>query len=478
MAEFAHEVLILDDSATSQSVGSQAPASLRITICNTAEDALRQIGVDGEAQEYLPVEQIEHPYDIVLLDYRLNESDMRNYPMGGLTLHPLFKASFTKKKRGQCIVCCYSDKMGTEKPKAQYVFDLAERKLRGTGRLSGLHQSGIGGIKWEELLIERADSIFTDAPSEVFFEIATACGRDSGSLGDLNLAALASYLGVGSCTLNQFLARQGSFTAHERDWLLGWILKRSLCHSMFMAYNAIPKFTHLAKKDGRQLDTPITSALTEDSLLKIGGHCIPRKLAADLTSIQESSLKIVGENDANDQARCTAAKKAFRLALKSSDHSHEQGYAVSELCDSVAFVLQDLDAPTVPSNVYVYVPKHVLKSLLSGLERGMHNHNPVKSQNGPILCTVRVDVQSQCALFILSQEGEFTSAAAQAISDALGNGKQWGPFPEILQWGAVWAGCQSQTVFSLAPKLPLNLGRTDSPLRQNDLAIILPFQVH
>lgn len=478
MVNFAHEILILDDSASAASVSSQAPSSLKITVCNTAEAALRHIGVDGKVQAYVSVEQIEHPYDIVLLDYRLNESDMQDYPMGGLTFHSLFKASFTKKKRGQCIVCCYSDKMAAEKPKAQYVFDLAERKLRGSDRLSGLHQNAIGGIRWGELVVERANSILSDAPSEVFFEIATACGQYPADVGDVNLAMLASYLSVNSCTLNQFLSRVGEFTEVEREWLLGWMARRSLCYSMFRAYKAIPKFTHMANKSGRQLDIPITAAVALDSLPSINGHCIPSDLATELVALQQRSLGITGQNDEEDQARCASAKKAFRLALKYSDRRREQGFSVSDLSDVADFVLEEPEQATAPSDVYVYVRKDVLKSLISGLESGMRDYEPVKSQNGRIVCKVKIDVHSQCVLFVLSQSHEFTSAGARAISGALGNGKQWGPFPEILKWGTVWAGCQNQTTFSLSPKLPLNLGREEAPLRQNELAIVFPYQTH
>src|SRR6185369_1928772 len=131
MPEFIHKVLILDNEASFQSANSQAPSGVENTVCNTVKDALECIGIANEALDNTLVTNIDHQYDIVLLDYGLHDADMNDYPLGGLTLQPLFKASFTKTKRGQCIVCCYSDKMAAEKPKARYVFELAEQKLRG-----------------------------------------------------------------------------------------------------------------------------------------------------------------------------------------------------------------------------------------------------------------------------------------------------------------------------------------------------------
>jgi len=485
-------VLIVDNAVTNAALQS-LPNGILVKVVDDMSRALQELGIDPDCQKATSIENIQHNYDIVLLDFRLEEKDMRDYPMGGLTLHSLFKASFNRSKRGQCIVCCYSDKMGTEFPKARYIFDLAERKLRNQDGAGGLHQSGIGGIDWPSLYRAKADSILFEAPFEVFAEIVEKTGAiRQMEPWDQRLPVLANFLGVSECGLNQLLFRSGSPDSKLNRWLNQWLWRKSLSASTTAAYKALQKFTHLPRGcDGRQLDRPICRNHENGSpaalpfVVDDKGRecCIPEVLADELEKIAQEHLTIGQYTDQLAEARCRQAKKAFRMILtRDNPDADNCGYTIDDLLRehslSTTFniTLTEWKPPAMVGAVYLYIPRPLLGTLLQGLPMLMHNHSPVVDVQGRVLCEVRIPEGHRKAMFVVKQQKALTSSAADNIAKSIGNGKQSGLFPTLASWGALWVGCEGNAVWSITANFALNLGLGRPVLAENELAVVLPYE--
>lgn len=487
MMTYQCDVLVVDDAVTSGALPS-VPRNASVTVVNDISGALRRLGLDHNCQKEVPVSQIEHSFDIVLLDFRLRDEDMKEYPMGGLTLHSLVKASFTRSKRGQCIVCCYSDKMASEFPKTRYVFDLAERKLRNQDGEAGLHQSGIGGIDWSSLYLAKASSILSVAPYEVLAEIAELSANIlSKAPWDKPLRQLARFLGVKECSLNQLLLRSGPPDSRLSKWLQQWLWRKSLSVSTKAVYIALYKFVHLAQgSEGRRLDRPIhrlhqdgESAhlpyVVDDKGVQC---CMPDALATELENLADQQSSVISYDNVAAARRCRSAHRAFRMIITTGKaNSDYWGYTESDIGSEFAINYGDLQFPSAQVDaVYLYVHRSVLKALLNGVGMLMHNHHPIRDSNGRILCEIRLPKGHRKALFVVKQEGAVTSDAAVRIGESIAAGKQAGLFPQLASWGALWMGCENGAVYGVSANLAFNLGFDFPVLSQHEIALVLPYE--
>ena len=476
------DLLIVDDQVNAAALPS-FPQEVSVTVVNTIAEALEKLGVDPSNQLSIPVSRIQHNYDIVFLDFQLLPDDMKNYPMGGLSLHSLFKAAFTPLKPGDCIVCCYSDKMANELPKARYLFELTERKMRNQDGVVGLHQSGVKGIDRKPLYQAKAESILSEAPFAVFVEIAERwvdLGKEGGW--DQPLIYLSDFLEVQQCSLNQLLLQSGSPTEDDCLWLRNWLARKSLSQSMAMAYRTITKFAHLPKGQV-QLIPPIVWPGPEEissglSLPSIGRYCIPKEVAEELDAIAKEDAQIPKHDytEVHGQNRCMRVKNCFRLALKS--HDTNKGFTLDDLMsvDDIgkSFVFH---GPVLPpesvSEFYVYTHPSIMASQLRGLYMALHNHDKVTDDHGRLICNIRVMSDLQSVMFSVRQRDSVTAEDACRIAKDLVEGKPWGPFPEIISWGAVWIGVENGAVYEVMPGYARSLGLDTPVLCQGEFALVL-----
>lgn len=487
MTTYQCDILVVDDAVTPASLPS-VPKNASVTVENEISGALQRLGLDLNWQKEVPVSQIQHRYDIVLLDFRLRAVDMKEYPMGGLTLHSLFKASFTPSKRGQCIVCCYSDKMASEFPKARYVFELAERKLRNQDGEAGLHQSGIGGIDWDSLYLAKANSILGVAPYEVFAEIAelnaTFCCKDPW---DKPLPQLARFLGVEECSLNHLLLRSGPPDSRLSKWLQQWLWRKSLSVSTKAAYIALHKFVHLAEgSEGRRLDRPIHrrhesggAALLPFVVDDRGMQCcVPQVLATELEELADKQEAINPYERVHACERCRNAHRAFRMIITQSKPNPDYwGYTEADLGNGIIFSRGDWHFPSNRADaVYLYIHRSILASLLNGLGMLVHNHRPIVDAQGRIICEIRLPKGHRKALFVVKQEDSVTSDAAVRIGESINEGKQAGLFPQLSSWGALWMGCETRAVYGVSANLAFNLGLETPVITQSEIALVFPYE--
>ena len=472
---FCYKVLLVDDYQQTKAREKQL-VGVRIERVGTVEEALVKVfGVtrveDSNYEDYKP-----HDYDVVLLDFDLiPDQKLSNYPLGGLSLFPLFANNF--KGKGQCVVVNYSDKGQTLLKK---IFEIGH-SIQHRHQLK-VAQTGFIDIDFASVIQDRARSFLGTLPPDVLFEIVEQVPSKCPTIKQLlnkPIKSLTEMVGM-PMTLGDLRPDVGrrafksivTDTAYKpktrtidakigddfREWLQELQLDRSWCLSIQRLYHidAVRLGAHIEKRTVPKNFWKRNILLDNDAgIAKCDDVRFPINIAQELRKLKWT--------DGGD--RCSKWHKFFRLSLGNKQPGKfPQGYSLNDIRKATRLSLKLSLSNCGQDNFYLYMPQCVLTLFLSGLAGEMNSHE----------FRVRVFAKEQLVQFALHNPRGISSAFVNQL--ARGQIDKWAP--GLRQWGGVYAMTSSSTYLCLAPGMgvPVMGIGADWGLQANDLAVRFPIE--
>jgi len=461
------KALVVDDSDVAATIGDALPHEVKLTCVKTVEEALSQFSppVLPMTTDYSQAGAVKHDFDVVLLDWNLGKKQMQAYPLGGLSLQSLFQTCFVKP--WPCFVIGYSDYLH-KKPRLHWLLNFLEARARGSAQQRHLFASGVSKIPWLDILEERAETILKKAPPNVVQEIVAATEEANGDITTLvsrQLPELAAYMQIGSVTIADIFHKKQFKSTQLWKFLDPILSSGSRCRNIYDLYleKAIHDFAHVSTRQvilrtlGVTLDCSSSTVSVQaevssasSSTKTVREYCVPRSIVKDLARIEKAH-----ERDASTKAfcqRCEQVHKVFRLSLARTDRT---GYIYTGWPDKHN------------EDVYIYLPKDVLASLLDEL----HSQIRTKARRiGPL-----VSEDGRWAVFYFQQGSRSIAPRDVAtLPNVISTRRKWGPFPELLHWGVLCVTDQNGSCKCVWPNGMTDVSAKNLKAPRNSLGLRFP----
>lgn len=457
MNSYSYKVLVVDNDDTKVGFRLSTGKILETHIIKTVDDALAKLGVTVEhlnksVAEYQP--ELGHDYDIVLLDFEMNENQLTEgkgfssyeYPMGAVTLQPLYLCAFSNSgKIGSCIVQPYSKVMWDRCPKAAAVTHIVHNLLSNRP-LRLVHDGVVGSVDINGLVKARAESIVSALSFSAISELKLLLTRDDRRrMLTANLPNVAQELNVPLVNLEN-LRPDCEDILQLKEWLETLLKGRGYSYEAYEGWknSCVNALAHAGPRRDYSPLEPWKWIRAKDNAITIsnppGKYNVCPELAHDLMNFDRSAFK--------DAAKCSQLlHHMFRMNLN-EPHDPNLGYHVSTALQSIGdrrhemmFVPVFTEA-TKQHGGYVYVHSKCLQQLLAGLRMMVAGEFGKNSKGGVPSLYIHVNSKFKCAYFCVSQERAINSVDVANIQAALKVKAKWNDLGHLLDsWGGLelWA---------------------------------------
>ena len=478
--EFKYRVLIVDDQTTSDfcPILQQTGIRLNAVVKNTIDEALLDMGVSSEdllarrvGDDCRPI----HRYDIVLLDFLMNENSAAlvprpdrggafdgvgyEYPMGALTLLPLYKLAFSPEMRGECIVQGYSAVIWEQCPKAAAVFEIVSNFNFPSG-VVGLKDSKLEGLNMSELVWRRANSILSCAPVDLLEEFYSLLDCDEeNDFWEANLTMTAIWLGCTHFTMRLFRPDLGD-AGEAKRWLREQLMTRGYLHEAKRCWsnpivNKVGHRVNLTHEEIVNASFQPSSWVTDNGLVYVGGHAY--RVCEDVLTELAKFPDLISIGAAE---RMRKMHQIFRICFTNNDTTGTPLECLISCDDNSAKVMYDLCGSV--RSFYLWMPGAVFSNLLAGFVELVRETSRGKS-------VFLLPAPGRRLLYVVAGQNdpigeEDAMALFEVIRGATVNAPK-GPFPILGFWGRleIWG---SELLWTTSGHFLDNLNRKQTVLEE------------
>lgn len=444
---FRYRVLLVDDLEDARDREDEfRNAGVDFHAASGVDDCLRRfLNADVDNNADFEKDIVEHDFDIVLLDFQLAR-EMGQYPIGGLSLYPLFVHGYNGAKPGECVVCAYSAYLGEQYPKYCRLFQKGE--LTRTGHPEVYQSAAFGGFRLYPLFRQRAESILRQLGPAAIMEaynvfVDEEKGLDGALRHKLEIASEALGVEVSLRNLcpdfNQPVFFPGNSCPSEQEqqsrlyeWLSQLVSRYNFAWEAYQVYNhrgSVPdvhQWGHYpndqSKNDPREYWKP-----EEGYVLQLGSR--KRKLhnahVQALLTVPRSSEEFTKKDRI---ARCSKVHRAFRLSLTDNSrtregfNSYDEGYFLRDFQEEDEISIEPLSLEETKER-YVFVPKIELSNMMKELSFHLGKGTDTRWR-----VTLQEDQQIACFHFKLANP--FTKEKVKQCARA-----NWLALKTIPNWG-------------------------------------------
>ena len=460
---FRYKILVIDNEV-SKNYSIECPATktaIKTTVFGSIDAALNDMGI---SQEYLDrsiadlSHDPKHSYDIVLLDFEMDENKLEinhdilnvichendqskreqllsqliktEYPLGALTLLPLYKLAFDPSRRGSCIVQSYSKVIWTRCPKAAAVFVLINN-IGNKGTKTTIEPNNVSGVPIEELINRRATSILQQLPADYLYEFHILLLLEDDDFWNRPLELTAIWLNCDMLNFGDIRPDIPKLKILEaKSWLRSVLSGRSYVREAMNCWHnpIVDQIAHQLNLANEKHFLPIyqvSAWARPDGIIAIGNdtYRVCKELFDDLNEFLP--LK---EYLSKAQERKDKMHQIFRLALSNNNN---QGYIFEDVINyfsSVTNLKIKMTGDAWGKNNYLWMHKKVLINLIDGLIK------VPRLIDGKVEIHCNADKDKSAIYIIAYQEYDITRDDAEKIYNRAKNG-EWGPFPILNDWG-------------------------------------------
>lgn len=482
MSSFSYKVLVVDNEDKKESFQLKTGKIIPAKTIDKIDDALVQLGIPIEYlnQDVTRYDGIPcHDYDIVLLDFEMNENKILErgkgelvyeYPMGAVSLQPLYLLGFKESgKLGSCVVQAYSKVMWGRCPKAAAVTHIVHNLISNQPLLL-IHNGSCDSIDISGLIKTRAASIIAALPFSALRDLRELMSENDNIFINKNLPSIAQVMNVEQISISN-LRPDSNDVVLLRTWLNDILKNRGYAYEAYMCWknkcvNAVAHDATLRKDYEptepwmwpNSIDQPERAIIIQ----KPGGtyHVSPT-LLRDLEEFDRASFF-------QPDKRKRILHQLFRLDLSASATGN-LGYCLNDAIDELGFAAV-LAGKAQDPGLYVYVHRTDLVRMLYGIK----NITAGRDFNGMLV--VYANNKFPYVYFIALQnipDDIRIHDCAQNIRTGLSQPEQWNSLGENLEfWGGleIWGEGGS---WSVSKHICNGITGASSPLNDNELLSIL-----
>jgi hypothetical protein len=459
---YRYKVLIVDNEAPSgfRVLCPETGIELDTKVFSNIDDALDDLRVPAHVLNRSIVgfrDKPRHSYDIILLDFEMNENKLVNrpagefqleYPLGGLTLLPLYQMSFSQERRGSCVVQGYSKVMWQRCPKAAAVYELiANLNFRsdafGNDRLT-VEPNNVEGIPIGRLIEKRASSILSSLPVDILDEMYELSRITGDAFWSHGLVQTAGWLNCKSLTFRDLRPDMVN-DVEARGWLMNVIGRRAYPFEAKRCWSSnltVKLLGHAGGADEKRFKPrEVYQWAAENNCLEVyAPESGTFRVCPELWEEIRSFPSVWGVSALPGPERAKRLHVAFRMVL--GDNAGDAcGYELEDVLKG-----GELGAGTsLPrlglrvkkagdgwsKDIYLYMHRRALYALLSGLE-------PMVRWPGLEPDVLGYASRARSRLyFIAFQNCEVDGASAEGVLKRVreADTRSWGPYPLLSSWG-------------------------------------------
>lgn len=475
---FTYSIIVVDNE-TSVGLRLKCPDTgiqINTTVMTTIDAALADLGIPEECLNRSNTKistPLSHCYDIVLLDFEMDENKVQvdrrvldqirtardfaqaekaaatliktEYPMGALSLLPLYKETFDVRKRGACVIQGYSKVMHERCPKAAAVFEIASNLGLDGGKmtieLSTVEPSNLAGVPIGRLLERRARSVLREVPADCLEELLGLLDCEDDCFWQRPLERIAAWLDCEAICFKDLRPDLPEYAKPvAKEWLRQVLRGRGYAHEArkCWAHPVVQKVAHntnLAKDELLQASLQVNTWPREEGIVTVGDRTF--RLCRDLLD-EMREFPVLAE--LTSEVRRDRLHRMFRMAMSDDPR---QGYLLNDI---VGGLPQDCYGSTLaPIDIEITKPKHywnrgylwVHRKVLHTLLQKFLMIPRFPGGKHQLLC--HANASPPAIYFIAMQNEEISSNDAQEIFEraraAIRGGTSWGPFPALNDWG-------------------------------------------